>query len=113
MKKYAKVVDEKTKLCEVGLGLNINFYQSIGMAEQEVEQAWDGSWYLSGYAPTKPQTVTDTEEMAKLKAKLSDSDYAIIKIAEGAATTEEYTELIEQRATWRARINELEGALAK
>lgn len=46
-------------------------------------------------------------EIAELKKKLADSDYAVIKIAEGAATKEEYAELIKQRQQWRARINEL------
>lgn len=54
MKKYAKIVNEKTKACEVGLGTNANFYQSIGMIEQEVEQGFNGQWYLLGYAPEKP-----------------------------------------------------------
>ena len=60
MKKYAKIINEE-KLCEVGLGTNIGFYKSIGMTEQEVEQAWNGSWYLQGYAPEKPKP-TDEEQ---------------------------------------------------
>ena len=48
-------------------------------------------------------------EVATLKKNLSDSDYAIIKIAEGVATKEEYATLIANRATWRQRINELEN----
>ena len=51
---YAKIIDEKTKQCEVGLGTNSAFYQSIGMTEMEVEQAYDGSWYVKGFAPEKP-----------------------------------------------------------
>ena len=54
MKKYAKVINEETKACEVGLGTNNNFYASIGMAEMEVEQAYNGAWYLAGFAPIKP-----------------------------------------------------------
>ena len=54
MLKYAKVTNEETKTCDVGLGTNIDFYKSLGFTEQEVEQAYDGQWYLKGYAPTKP-----------------------------------------------------------
>ena len=54
MKKYARIVNEETKACEVGLGTNSAFYKSIGMTEIEVEQAYDGSWYLKGFAPKKP-----------------------------------------------------------
>lgn len=61
MKKYAKVINEETKACEVGLGTNSNFYQFIGMTEMEVEQAYDGGWYLKGYAPVKPQEVKEDE----------------------------------------------------
>lgn len=53
MLKYAKVINEETKECEVGLGTNAQFYQSIGMTEQDVEQAYTGSWYLVSYAPQK------------------------------------------------------------
>ena len=51
---YAKITNEETKVCEVGTGTNTAFYKSIGMSEMEVEQAYDGSWYLKGYAPEKP-----------------------------------------------------------
>lgn len=55
MKKYAKVTNEETQACDVGLGTNKAFYQSIGMIEQEVEQAYDGAWYLKGHAPQAPE----------------------------------------------------------
>lgn len=54
MKKYAKIINEETKQCEVGTGTNSAYYQSIGMTEMEVEQAYDGSWYVLGFAPEKP-----------------------------------------------------------
>ena len=65
MRKYAKVVDIKTKLCEVGLGTNTEYYKSIGMEEMDVEQAYNGSWYLEGYAPEKPAPTHD--EISKLR----------------------------------------------
>ena len=55
MTKYAKVIDDTSKRCEVGLGTNAEFYRRIGMTVQEVEQAYDGNWYLAGYAPVKPE----------------------------------------------------------
>lgn len=48
-------------------------------------------------------------EIEELKAELAATDYIAAKIAEGAATHEEYADKIAQRAAWRARINELEG----
>ena len=47
-------------------------------------------------------------EISSLKAKLAETDYVAAKIAEGAATKEEYEAEIAQRQAWRARINELE-----
>lgn len=64
MLKYAKIENEETKACSVGLGTNIEFYKSIGMTEMDVEQAWNGLWYLKGYTPLKPES-TDEEQKAK------------------------------------------------
>ena len=64
MLKYAKIVNEETKLCEVGIGTNTRYYESIGMTEMEVEQAYNGSWYIAGYAPEKPQEVKEQEVRA-------------------------------------------------
>jgi hypothetical protein len=65
--------------------------------------------------PAEPEDPEPTPEELKqaeiweLKGKLAASDYAVIKIAEGAATAEEYADLIKSRQEWRARINELGG----
>ncbi len=50
-------------------------------------------------------------KIAELKQNLTDTDYAIIKIAEGSATAEEYSEIIKQRKEWREEINRLESEL--
>ena len=48
---YAKIIDKEKKICQVGTGTNTAFYKSIGMSEMDVEQGYDGQWYLKGYAP--------------------------------------------------------------
>lgn len=48
------------------------------------------------------------ERIAELKRMLSETDYVVIKIAEGVATSEEYADVIADRSIWRAEINELE-----
>ena len=68
MLKFAKITNEKTKACQVGLGTNEKFYRAIGMNEMEVEQAYNGSWYLKGYAPAKPEPTLE-EQVAKLEAE--------------------------------------------
>ena len=55
------------------------------------------------------ERVAAAQEIAELKAKLTATDYIAAKIAEGAATREEYAEELAERASWRARINELES----
>lgn len=64
-----------------------------------------GENYVIAAIPAPTAEELAVAEIAELKSKLSDS---IIKIGEGAATTEEYADIIAQRAIWRARINELE-----
>lgn len=58
--------------------------------------------------PLPPPEPTAEEKIADLKAKLAETDYIVIKIAEGAATFEEYADVIDQRQAWREQINELE-----
>lgn len=112
MLKYAKIIDEQSGLCTVGVGTDAAFYQSLGMTLQDVEKAYNGNWYLSGYAPVQPAAEKAAEEIEQLKLDLQNTDYAVIKIAEGAATSEEYAEVISKRVAWRARINELEKEIA-
>ncbi len=64
MLKYAKITDEQTGLCEVGIGTNTEFYQSIGMTEQDVLQSdIDGNWFLADKCPRK----TDEEKLTEAK----------------------------------------------
>lgn len=65
MKKYAQITNEETKQCDVGVGTDTEFYESIGMEEMEVEQAYNGAWYLAGYAPEKPAPTK--EEISALR----------------------------------------------
>ena len=68
MIKLAKIKNEETKLCEVGIGTNETFYKSLGFTKQDVEQAYTGEWYLKGYAPSKPEPTLE-EQVAKLEAE--------------------------------------------
>lgn len=61
MFKYAKITDDTKKTVSVGTGTNAKFYESIGMTKMEVEQAYNGQWYVKGYAPEKPQELVEAE----------------------------------------------------
>ena len=75
---YAKIENEETKQVSVGTGTNVEFYCSIGMSEMEVEQAYDGSWYLKGYAPEKPTEQKEAEVRAVRNQYLEQTDKYMI-----------------------------------
>lgn len=107
MKKYAKIINEKTKQCDVGIGTNAKFYQSIGMIEMEVEQSYDGSWYVRGFAPEKPQEITNQERISELEEYLTVTDWYAIRFAD---TGEEIpTEIKKARQDAREEISKLRG----
>ena len=56
------------------------------------------------------ERIAATQKISELKSKLAATDYIAAKIAEGAATREEYAEELAERASWRSQINELESA---
>lgn len=76
MIKYAKIIDPEKGICAVGIGdpnavyrriidpetgtektLYVSdYYKSIGMKEMDVEQAYNGGWYVAGKAPAPPET---------------------------------------------------------
>ena len=47
-------------------------------------------------------------EISTLKYKLQSTDYVAAKIAEGAATKEEYADILAERESWRQQIRSLE-----
>lgn len=57
--------------------------------------------------PTIAESIINEARIAELKLLLANSDYVVLKIAEGVATAEEYSEVIAQRQSWREEINSL------
>ena len=71
MIKYAKIINEDTGLCEVGLGTNAEFYQTLGMTQLDVQQSdVDNNWYLTEFCPMKSEKEKELEEKERI-AKLS------------------------------------------
>lgn len=62
---YAKIKDSVTCEVTVGTGTNVSFYESIGMEKMDVEQAYNGRWYLVGFAPNP----TKEEQLDALTAE--------------------------------------------
>ena len=94
MIKYAKIVNQETKLCEVGLGINSDFYESIGMTEMDVEQAYDGNWYIFGYVPEEPAPTEEEQRQKRERAYAQEVDPITCHISRLA--DEEQTPEIEQ-----------------
>ena len=71
-------------------------------------------WVYEEIPESEPLPEPTEEEIKQnriweLKGKLAETDYIVIKIAEGVATQEEYADVLAKRKEWRAEINELEG----
>jgi len=115
MLKYAQIVNEQTKQVNVGLGTDVEFYKSIGMTEMDVEQCeWNSTWYLTGYAPKKPEP-TPEQEIETLKRELADVDEKSMRAVRAKLTgksTEEddlFLNQLELRAEQlRQRIRDLQ-----
>lgn len=104
MEKYALIINENTKECDVGLGTNETYYQSIGMALMDVEQAYNGNWYLLGYAPEKPAPTEEEQRENRASAYQQEVDPItshIQRLRDEEQTEEviaEINELINERA---------------
>ena len=107
MIKYAKIINEETKQCEVGVGTNAEFYKSIGISEMEVEQAYNGNYYIKGCCPKKPQEIINQERITELEEYLTTTDWYAIRFAD---TGEEIpTEIKKARQDAREEISKLRG----
>lgn len=110
MIKYAKIIEEKTKLCEVGIGDNEDFYKSIGMTKMDVEQAYNGSWYVSGYCPEQPAPTYEEVDQMRIEYRKEHIDDKTIarmrKTANGTWTEEDEQAYLELDAEVTAYIEE-------
>lgn len=76
----------------------------------EAKEAYDEYEEIQVYIPYSEKELAGFE-IAKLKAKLSATDYQAIKYAEGFISEADYAPIKEQRQAWRDRINLLEQTL--
>lgn len=76
----------------------------------EAKEAWDEYEDILRFVPFTASELA-ARRIDELKANLAATDYKILKLVEGAITLAEISADIEQRAAWRAEINELEKEL--
>lgn len=59
---FAKIINQQTKEVQVVQGAKLA--QILGAVEMDVEQAYNGAWYVKGYAPSKPEPTTEEKVQA-------------------------------------------------
>ena len=123
MKYFIKVKDSKVVECLSGHFNNAEEFTKKGYIEVSGEnlkyfESLEPLKYINGVIEIdiEEKVKRDREDALKLEIdsmrnKLADTDYIIIKIAEGVATAEEYADTITERAKWRKRINEIQKEL--
>ena len=62
---YAKIVNDTTKEVVIVQYATPQFIQLNGFSEMEVEQAYNGAWYIKGYAPSKPDKTYSEKRLAE------------------------------------------------
>lgn len=91
-----------------------NLYQKLVDQDPEhytITRGEDLSWKVVAIPEKTEEEKAEEAKLARiaeLKQNLADTDYVAAKIAEGAATKEEYADVLAQREAWRKEINELE-----
>lgn len=84
MLKYIKVMNNNTKQCDIALGTDTSWFINKGYTEQEVEQAYNGQWYISGYAPQEPEKDKIQKQILALELQQTS------RLLRNAALGEEY-----------------------
>jgi hypothetical protein len=98
MKKYAKIIDNKTKEVQIGVGCPDEYYIEIGMTLMDVEQAYNGAWYVLGYAPAEPEPTEDEmkESVRRIRnGYLKDTDFT--QLNDAPFTSEEKLQYAQYR----------------
>lgn len=74
MLKYAFIINKKTKQVAVCDESQIEHFKDCGYTEQEVEQSYEGLWYIAGYAPKKPAPTYEEQKEARAIAYRLEKD---------------------------------------
>ena len=107
---YAKIINKETKACEVGIGINTDFYKSIGMSEMDVEQGFDGNWYLKGYAPKEPIEHKNEQIRQQRQSRFAtESDPLYLDYVEAQARGDETVD--EKKQLWLDKKDEIRKEL--
>lgn len=97
MKKYAKIIDNKTKEVQIGAGCSDEYYIEIGMILMDVEQAYNSNWYVEGYAPKYEPTEDELKQRVRSVRNeyLKDTDFT--QLNDAPFTSEEKLQYADYR----------------
>lgn len=71
-----KIHDQETNEVLIAVGDNSQFFESMGYTEVgEVEQAYDGRYFVAGHAPAMPQEEIVTQIRAERNRRLAETDW--------------------------------------
>lgn len=79
----------------------------IDVPKVEAKEAYDEYENIQRFIKFT-QKELNSFRIEELKQKLNETDYCVLKIAEGSATHDDYSEIIAKRREWRKEINNLE-----
>lgn len=83
---FAKIVNQQTKEVQVVQGAKLA--QILGAVEMDVEQAYNGAWYVKGYAPSKPEpTAAEKVQALELSTGLTRAVRELV-LAENSGASE-------------------------
>lgn len=92
-----------------GCYLDLALYDDNGIANYKLV---DGSIYMrSDDDKAYELSIVTAAQITALEGKLTATDYISAKIAEGAATKEEYADKLQLRQQWRDDINRLRALI--
>lgn len=110
MLKYAKIIKEQTKEVSIALGSN----PPKDYTEMDVEQGYDGNWYIEGYAPEPPAPTH--EEIREMRARAYQAEVDpitshISRLRDAEQTEEIAAEIAELVAERDAKVVEIKERL--
>lgn len=74
------IYDKQTKaVTQYAVGTDNEYFKSLGMTDEEVEQDYQGRLWLKGYAPSKPQEEIDLENT---QTKLNELNQQVSELKE-------------------------------
>ena len=62
---FAKIINEETKEVVVVESATPEFIENNDFSEMDVEQAYNGAWYIKGFAPQEPEPTYSEKRLAE------------------------------------------------